>query len=116
MPGSTGKEPFRGAAPRPDRPRESTLCTERFATPDGRARLSAAPHLPPEEEPDADHPLLLVTGRHWAHYNSGSMTRHGATSCSTPMTISTCTPRTPRGTESRTVLPSWWTAATARRG
>ncbi|MFJ3099392.1 formate dehydrogenase subunit alpha [Streptomyces hydrogenans] len=64
--------------PSPDLPGESTLYTERFATPDGRARLSAAPYLPPGEEPDADYPLLLVTGRRWAHYNSGSMTRRGA--------------------------------------
>ncbi|MEU2509004.1 formate dehydrogenase subunit alpha [Streptomyces sp. NPDC007863] len=64
--------------PSPDLPGESTLYTERFATPDGRARLSDAPYLPPGEEPDADHPLLLVTGRRWAHYNSGSMTRRGA--------------------------------------
>ncbi|WP_137991115.1 formate dehydrogenase subunit alpha [Streptomyces vilmorinianum] len=63
--------------PEPDRPGEATLYTRAFATPDGRAHLSAAPWLPPGEEPDADHPLLLVTGRRWAHYNSGSMTRRG---------------------------------------
>ncbi|MFE1270186.1 molybdopterin oxidoreductase family protein [Streptomyces sp. NPDC058758] len=64
--------------PRPDQPGESTLPTERFATRNGRARLSAAPYPPPGEEPDADHPLLLVTGRRWAHYDSGSTTRRGA--------------------------------------
>ncbi|MEV6329924.1 formate dehydrogenase subunit alpha [Streptomyces sp. NPDC051909] len=63
--------------PSPDGPGEATLYTEEFATPDGRAHLSAAPYLPPGEEPDADYPLLLVTGRRWAHYNSGSMTRRG---------------------------------------
>ncbi|MFF2502947.1 molybdopterin oxidoreductase family protein [Streptomyces sp. NPDC058067] len=63
--------------PSPDRPGEATLYADEFATPDGRAHLSAAPYLPPGEEPDADYPLLLVTGRRWAHYNSGSMTRHG---------------------------------------
>ncbi|MFF9839038.1 formate dehydrogenase subunit alpha [Streptomyces sp. NPDC013740] len=61
----------------PDRPGEATLYTEEFATPDGRAHLSAAPYLPPGEEPDDAYPLLLVTGRRWAHYNSGSMTRRG---------------------------------------
>ncbi|WMX48426.1 formate dehydrogenase subunit alpha [Streptomyces roseicoloratus] len=61
----------------PDRAGEATLYAEEFATPDGRAHLSAAPYLPPGEEPDADYPLLLVTGRRWAHYNSGSMTRRG---------------------------------------
>lgn len=59
----------------PDRPGESSLYRERFATPDGLAHLSAAPYLPPGEEPDDRYPLVLVTGRRWAHYNSGGMTR-----------------------------------------
>ncbi|MGW6394964.1 formate dehydrogenase subunit alpha [Streptomyces sp. NPDC055103] len=63
--------------PEPDRPGERTLYADEFATPDGRAHLSAAPYLPPGEEPDQDYPLVLVTGRRWAHYNSGSMTRRG---------------------------------------
>ncbi|MFE9644470.1 formate dehydrogenase subunit alpha [Streptomyces sp. NPDC006365] len=62
----------------PDRPGEAKLYTGRFATPDGRAHLSAAPYLPPGERPDDDYPLVLVTGRRWAHYNSGSMTRRGS--------------------------------------
>ncbi len=61
--------------PDPDGPGEATLYRERFATPDGRARLAACPYLPPGETPDDDYPLILVTGRRWAHYNSGSMTR-----------------------------------------
>ncbi|GGZ95928.1 formate dehydrogenase subunit alpha [Streptomyces bluensis] len=63
--------------PDPGRPGAAKLYTERFATPDGRAHLSAAPYLPPGEQPDGRYPLLLVTGRRWAHYNSGSMTRRG---------------------------------------
>ncbi|MDF0376561.1 formate dehydrogenase subunit alpha [Streptomyces sp. KA12] len=63
--------------PAPDLPGEATLYTDAFSTPDGRAQLSAAPYLPPGEAPDAAYPLLLVTGRRWAHYNSGSMTRRG---------------------------------------
>ncbi|MDV9186746.1 formate dehydrogenase subunit alpha [Streptomyces sp. SR27] len=63
--------------PDPDRPGERTLYADEFATSDGRAHLSAAPYLPPGEEPDQDYPLVLVTGRRWAHYNSGSMTRRG---------------------------------------
>lgn len=61
--------------PDPGGPGEATLYLERFATPDGLAHLSAAPYLPPGEQPDDDYPLVLVTGRRWAHYNSGSMTR-----------------------------------------
>ncbi|MFW6723899.1 formate dehydrogenase subunit alpha [Streptomyces sp. MAR4 CNY-716] len=63
--------------PDPGRPGEAKLYTEEFATADGRAHLAAAPYLPPGEQPDDDYPLLLVTGRRWAHYNSGSMTRRG---------------------------------------
>ncbi|MBK3624708.1 formate dehydrogenase subunit alpha [Streptomyces sp. MBT49] len=63
--------------PHPGHPGESKLYAERFATPDGLAHLTTAPYLPPGEQPDADFPLLLVTGRRWAHYNSGSMTRRG---------------------------------------
>ncbi|MFF7795650.1 formate dehydrogenase subunit alpha [Streptomyces sp. NPDC007991] len=62
----------------PDRPGEAQLYRERFCTPDGRAHLAAAPYLPPGERPDDDYPLILVTGRRWAHYNSGSMTRRGS--------------------------------------
>ncbi|WP_433225618.1 formate dehydrogenase subunit alpha [Microtetraspora malaysiensis] len=64
--------------PDPGRPGEATLYRECFATPDGRARLAACPFLPPGETPDEDYPLILVTGRRWAHYNSGSMTRRTA--------------------------------------
>ncbi|MEU2287516.1 formate dehydrogenase subunit alpha [Streptomyces sp. NPDC013178] len=63
--------------PDPGGPGETKLYTKRFATPDGRAHLAAAPYLPPGERPDDDYPLILVTGRRWAHYNSGSMTRRG---------------------------------------
>ncbi|MET9342105.1 formate dehydrogenase subunit alpha [Nonomuraea sp. NPDC003804] len=61
--------------PDPDRPGQAKLYRERFATPDGRAHLAACPYLPPGETPDDRYPLILVTGRRWAHYNSGSMTR-----------------------------------------
>ncbi|MEU7004613.1 formate dehydrogenase subunit alpha [Nonomuraea sp. NPDC046570] len=58
-----------------DGPGEATLYRQRFATPDGRAHLSAAPYLPPGEQPNDRYPLILITGRRWAHYNSGGMTR-----------------------------------------
>ncbi|GAA2676015.1 formate dehydrogenase subunit alpha [Streptomyces aculeolatus] len=63
--------------PDPGRPGEAKLYTKDFATADGRAHLAAAPYLPPGERPDDEYPLLLVTGRRWAHYNSGGMTRRG---------------------------------------
>ncbi|MER7467304.1 formate dehydrogenase subunit alpha [Streptomyces sp. NPDC097981] len=61
--------------PDPAKPGTPKLYEERFATPDGLAHLAAVPYLPPGEAPDDAYPLVLVTGRRWAHYNSGSMTR-----------------------------------------
>jgi len=40
----------------------------RFPTADEKARLIAVEHVPPVENPDADYPLMLTTGRvkdHW---------------------------------------------------
>lgn len=56
-------------------PDERRLYEDGFATASGRARLAAIPYRPSGEEPDADFPLLLVTGRRLEHYNAGTMTR-----------------------------------------
>ncbi|MEO3799799.1 formate dehydrogenase subunit alpha [Nonomuraea sp. B1E8] len=61
--------------PDPRRPGQARLYQDRFATADGLAHLAARPYLPPGESPDDDYPLVLITGRRWAHYNSGNMTR-----------------------------------------
>ncbi|MEV0593322.1 formate dehydrogenase subunit alpha [Nonomuraea cavernae] len=65
--------------PDPEHPGEARLYLDGFATPDGLARLAARPYLPPGESPDDDYPLILITGRRWAHYNSGNMTRRSGT-------------------------------------
>ncbi|MEV0702822.1 formate dehydrogenase subunit alpha [Saccharopolyspora sp. NPDC050389] len=64
--------------PASDRPGEAVLYLDRFATPDGKAALAARPYLPPGEQPGADFPFLLITGRRLVHYNTGSMTRRTA--------------------------------------
>jgi formate dehydrogenase alpha subunit len=51
------------------------LHTERFATADGRARLTPVEYVAPAEGPGATFPLTLTTGRLAVHHNSGSMTR-----------------------------------------
>jgi assimilatory nitrate reductase catalytic subunit len=61
--------------PAEDHPGTPRLFTERFATPDGRARFHPVRHLPPAEEPDREYPLYLTTGRLLAHYQSGTQTR-----------------------------------------
>ncbi|MGW3205193.1 molybdopterin oxidoreductase family protein [Streptomyces sp. NPDC001135] len=63
-----------GAA-RPGTPR---LFLDRFATEDGRARFAAVAHRATAEEPDAEYPLLLTTGRVVSQYQSGAQTRRVA--------------------------------------
>lgn len=47
----------------------------RFPTPDGRARFWPRPHRPPRELPDHEFPLVLTTGRIYAHWHT--LTRTG---------------------------------------
>jgi assimilatory nitrate reductase catalytic subunit len=61
--------------PAPTHPGTPRLFAERFAFPNGRARLHAVPHTPAAELPDADYPLFFTTGRYKEHYNSGAQTR-----------------------------------------
>ena len=42
----------------------------RFATPDGRARFLARDHREPREMPDHEFPLVLTTGRLYAHWHT----------------------------------------------
>ena len=51
------------------------LHTERFGHPDGLARMVPVVPAGPSTLPDADHPLVLTTGRHRDHYLSGNQTR-----------------------------------------
>ena len=61
--------------PSPDHPGTPILHTERFATPDGKARLVPLQYRPPAELPDDEYPLLLTTDRSLYHYHTGTMTR-----------------------------------------
>lgn len=54
---------------------EVVVFTDHFPTADGRARFVPADVLPPDEQPDADYPLVLITGRQLEHWHTGSMTR-----------------------------------------
>jgi assimilatory nitrate reductase catalytic subunit len=47
---------------------------DRFATPDGRARMVAVDHVGPSDDLRADAPIYLVTGRVLQHYQSGAQT------------------------------------------
>jgi formate dehydrogenase alpha subunit len=56
-------------------PGTEILHTERFSTPDGKARVATVENKPPAEGTSPEYPILLTTGRIVVHYNSGSMTR-----------------------------------------
>jgi formate dehydrogenase major subunit len=58
-----------------DDPGQPVVFTDRFPTPDGRARLVPATPSPADELPDADYPFVLITGRQLEHWHTGSMTR-----------------------------------------
>lgn len=51
------------------------LFLDRFATPDGRARMLPVAHRPPADDIRPGAPLHLVTGRVLQHYQSGAQTR-----------------------------------------
>ncbi|MEU5041356.1 molybdopterin oxidoreductase family protein [Streptomyces griseorubiginosus] len=64
--------PAEDTAAHPGTPR---LFLDRFAHPDGRARFVPVSHRAVAEEPDAEYPVLLTTGRVVAQYQSGAQTR-----------------------------------------
>jgi len=64
--------------PSADHPGTAVLHTERFATPDGKARLLPLQYRPSAELPDDEYPVLLTTDRSLYHYHTGTMTRRVA--------------------------------------
>ncbi len=61
--------------PTKDHPGTSTLYTDLFSRPGGKALFMALDHQGSGEVPDAQYPYVLITGRVREHYNNGSMTR-----------------------------------------
>jgi formate dehydrogenase major subunit len=56
-------------------PGEPVIFTEDFPTATGRARFVPADIIPAAERPDAEYPMVLITGRQLEHWHTGSMTR-----------------------------------------
>jgi assimilatory nitrate reductase catalytic subunit len=61
--------------PAEDHPGTPRMFLDEFATPDGRARFFPVEHRPAAEDPDAEYPVYLTTGRLLQHYQSGAQTR-----------------------------------------
>jgi len=56
-------------------PGEPVVFTKTFPTPTGKGRFVPADIIPADERPDADYPMVLITGRQLEHWHTGSMTR-----------------------------------------
>jgi formate dehydrogenase major subunit len=59
-------------------PGQRIVFTERFPTPDGRGRFVPADLMPAAERPDAEYPMVLITGRQLEHWHTGAMTRRAS--------------------------------------
>ena len=58
-----------------DDPGQPIVFAERFPTDDGRAHLVPATPTLAAESPDAQYPMVLITGRQLEHWHTGAMTR-----------------------------------------
>ncbi|WP_395703086.1 formate dehydrogenase subunit alpha [Aquabacterium sp.] len=56
-------------------PGQPVVFTEDFPREGGRARFVPADIIPAAERPDAEYPMVLITGRQLEHWHTGSMTR-----------------------------------------
>jgi len=59
--------------PTEDHPGTKFLHKDKFTR--GKGKFHAIRYAPPSEQPDAEYPFLLMTGRILFHYHTGSMTR-----------------------------------------
>ncbi len=63
----------------PDKPGRDVVFDKGFPRPGGLAKLVAAKLTPPNEVPDHEFPMVLVTGRQLEHWHTGAMTRRSST-------------------------------------
>lgn len=59
-------------------PGQEVIFEEHFPRPSGRAKLVPADIIPAAERPDANYPMVLITGRVLEHWHTGSMTRRAS--------------------------------------
>src|SRR5437588_11215610 len=63
----------------PDQPGRDVVFDKGFPRPGGFGKLVAAKLKPPDEQPDAEYPFILTTGRQLEHWHTGAMTRRATT-------------------------------------
>jgi formate dehydrogenase major subunit len=59
-------------------PGDPVVFTDHFPREGGKARFVPADIIPAAERPDAEYPMVLITGRQLEHWHTGSMTRRAA--------------------------------------
>ncbi|QYX57266.1 formate dehydrogenase subunit alpha [Roseovarius sp. SCSIO 43702] len=59
----------------PDDPGQAVVFGDGFPRPEGRAKFTPASIIAPDDTPDAEYPMVLITGRQLEHWHTGSMTR-----------------------------------------
>ncbi|MDE2297241.1 MAG: formate dehydrogenase subunit alpha, partial [Burkholderiales bacterium] len=59
-------------------PGDPVVFTDQFPREGGKARFVPADIIPAAERPDAQYPMVLITGRQLEHWHTGSMTRRAA--------------------------------------
>ena len=56
-------------------PGQAIVFGDGFPRENGRAKFTPANVIAPDETPDAEYPMILITGRQLEHWHTGSMTR-----------------------------------------
>jgi formate dehydrogenase major subunit len=56
-------------------PGDPVVFIENFPTPSGRGKFVPADLISAAEQPNAEYPMVLITGRQLEHWHTGSMTR-----------------------------------------
>jgi formate dehydrogenase major subunit len=59
-------------------PGDPVVFVDRFPTSSGRARFVPADLIAAAERPDAEYPMVLITGRQLEHWHTGAMTRRAS--------------------------------------
>src|SRR2546423_3941445 len=57
---------------------DPVVFVDRFPTANGRGTFVPTDLIPAAERPDAEYPLVLITGRQLEHWHTGAMTRRAA--------------------------------------
>jgi len=59
-------------------PGDPVVFIDKFPTQTGRAKFVPADLISADERPDAEYPMVLITGRQLEHWHTGSMTRRAS--------------------------------------